>query len=87
MKKGISGYIRHTYVLILAMVLLMVPSYAYLDAATTSYIIQIFAGMFIAAAAAVGIFWKRIVNFFRKLKIKNLEKKLSKQADKKEENI
>ncbi len=86
MKKSLLRYFRYLYVAVLAATVLMIPSYAYLDPATTSYIIQIFAGIFIAAGAAVGIFWKRIRNFFRKLKIKNLEKKLSKQAKKKEQS-
>ena len=32
-------------------------SYAYIDPATTSYLIQIVAGVVIAAGATVGIFW------------------------------
>lgn len=42
--------------------------YAYLDPATTSYVIQIVAGIVIACGAAVGIFWNKITRKFRKKK-------------------
>ena len=60
------------------------PAYAYIDPATSSYIIQVIAGIVIACGAAIGIFWKKIRLFFRNLKMKNLEKKLTAQAEKQE---
>jgi len=39
---------------------------AYLDPATTSYVIQIIAGVVIACGAAIGIFWNKITRKFRK---------------------
>lgn len=55
---------------------------AYLDSATTSYLIQIGAGIIIAAGTTVGIFRKKISKAFRDAKIKRLEEKLNKQQDK-----
>ncbi len=42
--------------------------YAYVDPATTSYIIQIVAGVVIAIGAAASIFWNKITRAFRKKK-------------------
>ena len=58
----------------------MYNTLAYLDAAATSYIIQIISGVVIACGVTVGIFWKKIRLFFRKQKMKRLEKKLAKKA-------
>ncbi|MDO5111451.1 MAG: hypothetical protein Q4E65_04000 [Clostridia bacterium] len=60
-------------------------THAYLDPATTSYVIQAVTGVFIALGAVVGIFWKRIKLFFRDKKMKALEKKLTREAAKKEQ--
>lgn len=38
----------------------------YIDPATTSYIIQIAAGVLIAAGTVVGIFWSKIKRVFKK---------------------
>lgn len=43
---------------------------AYIDPASTSYVIQIVAAVFAAGGAAVGIYWKKIQLFFRKRKQK-----------------
>lgn len=59
-------------------------AFAYLDPATTSYIIQIVSGVFIACGVAVGVFWKKISLFFRKLRMKALEKKLTRQGEKRQ---
>lgn len=40
----------------------------YIDPATTSYVIQIVAGIIIACGAALGVFWNKITRFFRKKK-------------------
>lgn len=60
------------------------PTHAYLDPATTSYIIQAVAGVFIAVGAVIGIFWKKIKMFFRDQKIKAMEKSLTRKAEKQE---
>lgn len=79
MKNGI----KFTYFFLCCMALFSFTVYAYIDPATTSYLIQIVAGVFIAAGATIGIFWKRIKRYFREKKIEHLEKSLSKKADKK----
>ena len=50
------------------MTILTKTCYAYLDPATTSYVIQIVAGVVIACGAAVSIFWTKITRAFRKKK-------------------
>ena len=68
--------------LILVTLLLSSTALAYIDPAATSYILQIVAGVVIAGGIAVGIFWRKIRMFFRNMKMKRLEKSLSKKADK-----
>ena len=58
--------------------------FAYIDPATTSYIIQIVSGIVISCGVIVGVFWKRIKLFFKNKKMNSLEKKLTKEAAKKE---
>lgn len=43
-------------------------AHAYIDPATTSYLIQIVAGVLIAAGATVVIFWRKIAIWFSKQK-------------------
>ena len=43
-----------------------IPASAYIDPATTSYVIQIVAGIIIACGAAVGIMWSKIKRLFKK---------------------
>lgn len=57
---------------------------AYLDPATTSYIIQVVAGVVIAGGVAIGVFWKKIRLFFRNMKMKAMEKRLSKRGEKRQ---
>ena len=71
------------YFTLCAFWMLMRPAHAYLDPAATSYIIQIVAGVFITCGVVLGIFWKKIRLFFRKLKLNALQRKLSKTAEKK----
>jgi DUF1365 family protein len=68
----------------LTMVMLSVTAHAYIDAAATSYLVQIVAGVVIACGVTIGIFWKKIKLFFRNAKMKRLEKSLTKKADKQE---
>ena len=46
---------------------------AYIDPASTSYVIQIVAAVFAAGGAAIGIYWKKIQLFLRKRKQKKLD--------------
>ena len=52
---------------------------AYIDPASTSYIVQIIAGLFIAGGAAIGIYRHKIRLFFRKRKEKNCKPKRPQQ--------
>lgn len=59
-------------------------AFAYIDPATTSYILQAVAGVVITCGVMLGVFWTKIRTFFRNQKIKAMEKKLEKQAEKAE---
>ncbi len=54
----------------------------YIDPATTSYILQIAAGAVIAVGASVGIFWKKIVLWFKNKKNQAIENKIKREAKK-----
>lgn len=51
---------------ICASVILTQTCYAYIDPATTSYVIQIAAGAIIALGTAIGIFWNKIKRIFKR---------------------
>ena len=55
--------------------------YAYIDPATTSYVIQVIAGIFIAAGSSVIFFWKNIKMWFLKKKNEREEKKIRREAE------
>lgn len=78
-------FIRNTGIFVayflLTTIMLSTTAHAYVDPAAASYIIQILAGVVIAAGVAVGVFWKKIKMFFKNMKMKNLEKSLSKKGD------
>ncbi len=57
---------------------------AYLDPATGTYLVSAIAGVVITCGVMVGVFWGKIKAFFRNMRLKSLEKKLSKQAAKNE---
>lgn len=44
--------------------MLETPAYAYLDPSTGSYVIQVIAGVVLAAGASIAYYWKRIINRF-----------------------
>lgn len=83
--KKVLGYIcSFLFFFIVATIMFSSTAYAYLDPAATSYLVQIVAAVVIACGAVVGVFWKKIRMFFRNMKMKNLEKKLTREADKRE---
>ena len=53
---------------LLSMMLFSVTAFAYIDPSAMTYIIQIIAGMVIAAGAAFGFYWRRIKRAFSKRK-------------------
>ena len=57
---------------------------AYLDPGAVTYIVSGIAAIVITAGAAVGIFRKKIRMFFTKRRTERLERRLTRQADKKE---
>lgn len=62
------------------MLLLSRTAFAYIDPSATAPIIQVVAGVLIAAGAAIGIFWKKIRNAFNKKRYENIEKNIEKRA-------
>lgn len=82
--KKTKTFFKFTYFFFAFSLLFSITSFAYIDPATTSYLIQIVAGVVIAAGATVGIFWKKIKMSFRRKKMERLEKSLKKKADKDE---
>lgn len=82
--KNTKTALKFTYFFTLFTLVFGMTSYAYIDPATTTYLIQIVAGVFIAAGATVGIFWKKIKLSIRNKKMERLEKKLTKEAEKKD---
>jgi len=84
--KNTNVRFRRVAVLILSFLVLPGIALAYIEPATTSYMIQIVAGIVISLGAFVGVFWKRITMYFSNLKVKAMAKKIAKQAEKKAEN-
>ena len=60
--------IKYLYYSAALALLLTVSSAAYIDPSAMTYIIQIIAGVAIAAGAAFGFYWRRIKRFFTKNK-------------------
>jgi hypothetical protein len=63
-------YSKYRLVFFLLLLLgLLAPgiAYAYLDPGTGSYIIQLVIGMVLGGLFAVGLFWRRVMAFFRRL--------------------
>jgi hypothetical protein len=55
--------------LLLTVVLLALPStaHAYLDPGTGSYVLQLLLGTVLGGLLALGVFWRRVVAFFKHL--------------------
>lgn len=56
------------------------PVYAYVDPAASAYLLQILAGIVIAAGVSVGVFWKKIKLFFKESRLKRIEKSLERKS-------
>lgn len=69
MKNKLFHSLRFAFYFVCLTTVFTVHAAAYIDPATTSYVIQIVAGIVIAAGTAIGIFWNKI-----KRKIKKTEK-------------
>ena len=57
---------------------------AYIDPATGAMVTQIVAGVLITLGVAFGVFRTKIILFFKNMKVKSMQKKLSKQNAAKE---
>jgi hypothetical protein len=54
--------------LVLALLLLAPsPAHAYLDPGTGSYAVQLLIGSLLGGLFAIGLFWRRVVAFFKRL--------------------
>lgn len=62
------------YFFLLTIVATWTYAFAYLDPSSMTYIIQIVAGVVIAASAGIGFYWKRIRRYFRRKKKERLER-------------
>ena len=74
------------YFVFWGMILCAVSSEAYLDPSTMTYVIQAVAGVCIAGAAAVGLYWHKIKKFFRDKKRKKAKKAAKANNEKESEN-
>ena len=55
------------YFVFFMMLLLSIPTFAYLDPGTVTYVVSMIAGLFIAGGAAAAIFRRKIKLFFQNL--------------------
>lgn len=67
--------IKHAALLAAGVLVLLLglpkPNYAYIDPGTGSYVIQILIAAFVSISFAIKIFWKKIKAFLQKLFKKN----------------
>jgi hypothetical protein len=65
--KTVKKLLGKAYYVFFMMLLLSAPAFAYLDPGTVTYVVSMIAGLFIAGGAALAIFRRKIVLFFRNL--------------------
>lgn len=63
-------------------ILLEAPAYAYIDPATTTYVIQTLVGVVIACGATILVFWRKIQFWFKKKRAERLKKARTKKNGK-----
>ena len=71
---------------LLAMLMCMVTAMAYIDPSAVTFIVQIVAGVVIAAGAALGFYWRRIKRALSKRKNKGEEEEEEDGEDEDEED-
>lgn len=69
------------YFFLLTIVATWTYAFAYLDPSSMTYVIQIIAGVAIAASAGIGFYWKRIRRYFRRKKQERLERNTAGGSD------
>ena len=79
MKKG--QVLKFMFYFTGAMVIFTQNCYAYIDPASTSYIIQIIAGILIACGTAIGIGWNKFKRKFKKKDGETAAPELQKKSD------
>jgi len=72
MKK--SRILWTSYFFLCMTMMLSLSASAYIDPATTSYVLQVVAGVFIACGATLAIFWKKVTFYFKKKKVENIKR-------------
>ena len=72
MKKQDQIYLKKMLCLLALGVLFITQTAAYIDPATTSYVIQIVVGVVIAIGTTIGIFWNKIRRCFKKKNAEDL---------------
>jgi hypothetical protein len=72
--KTVKKLLGKAYYVFFMMLLLSAPAFAYLDPGTVTYVVSMIAGLFIAGGAALAIFRRKIVLFFRNLGKKDAKK-------------
>lgn len=84
---------RTAYLALIIAVLLSTTSFAYIDPSVMTYVIQVVAGILVAAGAIIGIYWRRAKrNAMKRLGIdENAKKEVEDEiieitVDKQEEN-
>jgi hypothetical protein len=64
------SYLRPGLIVVLAALvspILLRPAYGYLDPGTGSYILQLLVGGLLGGLFAIGLFWKRVIAFVKRL--------------------
>lgn len=71
--KTVKKIALFTFFFVMAMVMFTVTAFAYIDPSSVTFIVQVVAGIVVAAGAAVGFYWRRITRWFKKKFGKNNE--------------
>ena len=67
MKRSLSRIWLLAGLALLVSPILLRPAYGYLDPGTGSYIIQLLVGGLLGGLFAIGLFWKRVLAFVKRL--------------------
>jgi hypothetical protein len=62
-----SKFMPHIALVVLLALVLAPPVYAYLDPGTGSYIVQLLIGGLLGGLFAVGLMWRRIIGWLKRL--------------------
>lgn len=66
MHKPTKTYLKILCCLIALLALFPDQAHAYIDLGTGSYIIQLIIGAFLGGALAIKMYWRNLINFFKK---------------------